>query len=127
MGRSCRGIQCRQRGALSGRQGLQKLLSVQGCAGDGCADQHLQNENPCAGADHRCGEKYAFPVVLVGGPTDSTPENMCYTSLNINVASDKLTVRAFDYFQKEFDRFTVTPEGKIENEYNREDFKYYSY
>ena len=79
------------------------------------------------GKFNRCGEKYAFPVVLVGGPTDSTPENMCYTSLNINVASDKLTVRAFDYFQKEFDRFTITPEGKIENEYNREDFKYYSY
>jgi hypothetical protein len=79
------------------------------------------------GKFNRCGEKYNFPVVLVGGPTDFTPENMLYTSLNVNVTSEKLTVRAFDYFQQEFDRFSITPDGSVTNEYNRDDFKFYNY
>ena len=74
-----------------------------------------------------CGEKYGFPVVLVGGPTDFTPENMLYTSLNVNVTSEKITVRALDYFQQEFDRFSITPDGTVSNEYNRDDFKFYTY
>lgn len=79
------------------------------------------------GKFNRCGEKYNFPVALVGGPTDYTPENMLYTSLNVNVSAEKLTVRAFDYFQQEFDRFSITPDGEVHNEFNRDDFKFYNY
>ena len=75
----------------------------------------------------RTGENYSFPVVLTGGPSAKTGKHMQCTSVNIRVTPEKLTVREFDSFHREFDAFSVTPAGEITEIYHSDEFKRYEY
>lgn len=75
----------------------------------------------------RNGENYPFPVVLTGGYSTRLGADMQLTSVNVKVTPEKLIVREFDKMQREFDRFTISPDGAVNEEFRREDFKFYNY
>ena len=56
---------------------------------------------------------YNFPVLATGGPTGRLGENMQFTSFEVAVTSESITVRCLDRDQKEFDRIVIAPDGRI--------------
>ena len=73
------------------------------------------------------GVNYNFPVVVTGGPTNKLGENMQFTSIDVEVSDECLTVHSRDRYQKEFDCVTITPEGVVSEVSRSEEFCYYEY
>ena len=69
------------------------------------------------------GINYHFPVVVTGGPNSLFPENMQFTSIEVKVSDKGLLVKSYDRYLKEFDAFTVAPEGSIEEIFRAEEYK----
>ncbi|MBO5762173.1 MAG: metallophosphoesterase [Lentisphaeria bacterium] len=69
------------------------------------------------------GERYHFPVVVTGGPNSLFPENMQFTAIEVKVTKEKLIVKSFDRYQKEFDAFTIAPDGFVEEIRRAEEYK----
>ncbi|MBO4304993.1 MAG: metallophosphoesterase family protein [Lentisphaeria bacterium] len=73
------------------------------------------------------GKNYSFPVLTVGGPSGGAgPEYTC-TSIEVSVTDSSLTVRSFDLHHKEFDAFSISPEGRITEYGHVECLKRYGY
>ena len=56
---------------------------------------------------------YNFPVLATGGPTGRLGENMQFTSFEVAVTAENITVRCLDRDQQEFDRIVIAPDGRI--------------
>ena len=67
------------------------------------------------------GEKYQFPVLIMGGPNSSMPENLQFTNMLVNVNSNALEVIHRDVNNQVFDHISITPDGKVQ-EIMRKDF-----
>ncbi len=73
------------------------------------------------------GVNYSFPVVITGGPGKKLGDNMQFTSIDVEVSGDCLTVHSRDRYQNEFDCVTITPDGVITEVNRNEEFRYYEY
>lgn len=56
---------------------------------------------------------YRFPILATGGPTGRLGKNMQFTSFEVSVTSDGITVCCLDRDQQEFDRIVIAPDGSI--------------
>ena len=56
---------------------------------------------------------YNFPVLATGGPTGRLGENMQFTSFEVAVTAENITVRCLDRDQQEFDRIVIAPDGRV--------------
>jgi len=75
----------------------------------------------------KVGVNYNFPVVITGGPTRKLGDNMQFTSIDVEVTGDKLTVHSCDRYQQEFDCFAISKDGVVSEISRDETFKYYEY
>lgn len=71
--------------------------------------------------------KYRFPVVVTGGPNGKLADNMQFTSIDVEVTADALTVHSRDRYQQEFDCITIAPDGTVTEISSSEEFKYYEF
>jgi hypothetical protein len=86
-----------------------------------CDPRKLQVPHPVIG------EEYAFPVVIMGGPSKITQEIFHATCIKVDVSENRIDVSSFDINNQEFDRFSIDEEGRIFAEKRRDDFKYFEY
>ncbi|MBO5695143.1 MAG: metallophosphoesterase [Lentisphaeria bacterium] len=70
---------------------------------------------------------YNFPVLATGGPTGRLGENMQFTSFEVAVTSESITVRCLDRNQQEFDRIVIAPDGKITEDVPGTPMMYFEY
>lgn len=70
---------------------------------------------------------YNFPVLATGGPTGRLGENMQFTSFEVAVTSESITVRCLDRNQQEFDRIVIAPDGKITDDAPGTPMMYFEY
>jgi hypothetical protein len=75
----------------------------------------------------KVGERYNFPVVVTGGPNAKLPDSMTFTSMYVEVKPEGISVRCYDRFCKEFDSFSIAPDGSITEGKRSEEFKFYEY
>lgn len=75
----------------------------------------------------KVGERYGFPVVVTGGPTTKLPENMYFTSVFVEVTAERISVCSYDRFCKEFDAFSIAPDGTVTEISRSDEFKFYEY
>ena len=61
----------------------------------------------------QCLDTTYFPVVVTGGPNSLFPENMQFTSIEVKVSEKGLLVKSHDRYQKEFDSFSIAPDGRV--------------
>ena len=82
-----------------------------------------------AGPPHeKVGVNYDFPVVITGGPNGKVGAHMQNTSIHVSVSEDILTVRSLDRNQRQFDVFSVAPDGRItQGDRNADEFRFYTY
>jgi hypothetical protein len=73
------------------------------------------------------GEEYAFPVVIMGGPSKITQEIFHATCIKVDVSESRIDVSSFDINNQEFDCFSIDEDGRIFAEKRRDDFKYFEY
>ena len=73
------------------------------------------------------GDKYYFPVVVTGGPNLLFPENMQFTAIEVKVTEENLVVKSFDRDLKEFDAFSIAPDGSITELGRVEEYKLREY
>ena len=48
---------------------------------------------------------------------------MQFTAIEVKVTKEKLIVKSFDRYQKEFDAFTIAPDGFVEEIRRAEEYK----
>ena len=60
-----------------------------------------------------CWTNYSFPVVVTGGPGTRLGDDMQFTSFEVAVTGENITVRCLDRYQNEFDRVVIAPDGKV--------------
>jgi hypothetical protein len=60
-----------------------------------------------------CWTNYSFPVVVTGGPGKRLGDDMQFTSFEVAVTGENITVRCLDRYQNEFDRVVIAPDGKV--------------
>ena len=60
-----------------------------------------------------CWTNYSFPVMVTGGPSKLLGVNMQFTSFEVAVTAENITVRCLDRYQNEFDRVVIAPDGKV--------------
>ena len=70
---------------------------------------------------------YNFPVLATGGPTGRLGENMQFTSFEVAVTSESITVRCLDRNQQEFDRIVIAPDGKVTEDAPGTPMMYFEY
>ena len=70
---------------------------------------------------------YNFPVLATGGPTGRLGENMQFTSFEVAVTSESITVRSLDRNQQEFDRIVIAPDGKVTEDAPGTSMMYFEY
>ena len=75
----------------------------------------------------KVGERYNFPVVVTGGPNAKLPDSMTFTSMYVEVKPEGISVRCYDRFCKEFDSFSIAPDGSVTDGNRSEEFKFYEY
>ena len=74
------------------------------------------------------GEKYPFPVIVMGGRNWRVDKSFQQTALQVAVKSGILEVRHYDNTGKLFDHIKITPDGKVTEVYADEvRFKKYNY
>lgn len=70
---------------------------------------------------------YNFPVLATGGPTGRLGENMQFTSFEVAVTAENITVRCLDRDQQEFDRIVIAPDGRITEDAPRTPMMFFEY
>ena len=78
-------------------------------------------------AHPKAGERYSFPVVTTGGPNGKLPGRMYFTSVYVQVKAEGISVKSYDRFCKEFDSFTIAPDGTVTDGARDPAFKFYEY
>ena len=62
-----------------------------------------------------------------GGPTGRLGENMQFTSFEVAVTTESITVRCLDRNQQEFDRIVIAPDGKVTEDAPGTPMMYFEY
>ena len=70
------------------------------------------------------GHKYGFPITVFSGPSGYNTPDFQLSDISVNITPKALTVIAHDMEGNEYDRFSITPDGKFSEIACSENFKF---